>query len=97
MAVSSGAVSVGASAVKICTMGPSGALVQNLGAVVVTLGGPGVVAGQGPALAASQADPVFVPASGIDYGASDSSDVTDDLYGVGASAGPASVAFLTNV
>lgn len=96
MAVTSGAASVTGSAVKICTMGPTGALVQNLGTVVVTLGGPGVTAGNGPTLAASQAAPVFVPGSGADYEASAGPVLTDDLYGVGASAGPTSVVFLTN-
>ena len=97
MPFTNGVVSVAASAVKICTVGPQGVLVQNLGAVVVTLGGPGVVAGQGPTLAVSPAAPVFVPggqpaASGlVPAGAT----VTQDLYGIGASAGPTSVVFIT--
>lgn len=95
MAVTSGVVSVAASAVALCTMGPTGALVQNLGAVVVTLGGPGVVAGQGPSLPVAPSAAVFVPGSNPDPVAGNT-ETLDVLYGIGASAGPTNVAFLTN-
>jgi hypothetical protein len=97
MAVISGVVSVGASAVKLCTMGPSGALVQNQGAVVITLGGPNVTAGTGPTLAVSPSAAIIVPAGTVDPGAAETVAITDDLYAIGASAGPTNVAFLTNV
>ena len=44
MAYSNGVVSVGTAATLICTPGRDGAMVQNLGAAVVYLGGPGVTA-----------------------------------------------------
>ena len=92
-----GAASVTGSATKICTVGPQGALVQNLGSVVVTLGTSGVTVGNGPTLAASQSTPVFVPGGQpfVPDVVPAGSTVTQDLYGIGASAGPTSVVFLT--
>ena len=80
MAYRSGVVSVGATPTLICTVSEPGALLQNLGSVVVTLGGPNVVAGSGPSLAATQTAPVFVPGA-----RSDTTTDTADIYGIVAS------------
>lgn len=99
MAYSAGLASVTASAVKICTVGPQGVLVQNLGSVVVTLGGSGVVSGSGVTLPITMTSPIFVPGGQpVVSGAVPSGPtVTEDLYGIGASAGPTNVAFLVPV
>jgi len=96
-----GAVSVAASAVKICSLGSQGALVQNLGSVVVTLGSSGVTAGNGIALPANMTSPIQVPGGGPAMASLSGSSPpysaafsTEDLYGIGASAGPTSVAFM---
>lgn len=91
-----GLVSVPNSATFLCTVGEQGALVQNLGSVVVTLGGAGVVAGQGVSLAASQTSPVFVPggqASASFVPGTGAVVSSENLYAIGASAGPTNVVF----
>lgn len=95
MAFGNNSVSVPGTAVKICSVGPAGALVQNLGSVVVTLGGAGVTVGKGPTLPINMTSPIFVPGTGNEaVGIVGSPDVdTCDLYGIGASAGPTSVVF----
>jgi hypothetical protein len=89
MAYGSGLVTVGTAATLICTPGPSGVMVQNLGAGTPTLGGPSVAVGTGVTLAPSQTVPVLIP-SGVMGGT-----VGDDrgLYGRVAS-GTTTVAFL---
>jgi len=98
MAYQSGLVSVGTSATAICTVGEDGGLLQNLGSVAVTLGGPGVTTGNGPTLPASQTSPTFVP--GARSGASGlvpaGPDATTVIYGVVAST-TANVAFAAPV
>jgi hypothetical protein len=94
MAYRNGLVSVlSASPTLICTpqTSESEILVMNLGAVVVTLGGPGVVAGQGVALPAAMTTPILVP-SGIVAG---ESDADDGLYGRAASS-TSNVVFLVS-
>jgi hypothetical protein len=84
MAYRGGAVTVAsANPTLICTpqTAESEVMVQNLGAVVVTLGGPGVTAGQGVALPAAMTTPIMVP-SGIVAG---EADLDDGLYGRAAS------------
>lgn len=94
MAFTSGVASVTASAVAICACGPQGVLVQNLGSVVVTLGGAGVVSGQGVTLPASMTSPILVPGRGPEENLAEGAADQQILYGIGASAGPSSVAFL---
>jgi hypothetical protein len=93
MAYSNGVVSVGTAATLICTPGRDGALIQNLGATVVYLGGPGVTADAsatgGVTLAATQTAPTMVRSGMVagTFGAN------DGLYGRVAS-GTSNVAFL---
>jgi hypothetical protein len=91
-----GVVSVPGTAVKICTVGPQGCLVQNLGAVVVTVGGPNVAVGQGPTLPATMTSPVFVPGGlvGVSGQPPNAAAVSEDLFGIGATAGPTNVVFV---
>jgi hypothetical protein len=70
-------------------------LLQNLGAVVVTLGGASVVAGQGVTLPASMTSPILVFGHAPEENAIGAATDQETLYGIGASAGPSSVAFLT--
>jgi len=92
MAYTQGVVSVGTAATLICTPGPAGAMVQNLGAGTPTLGGPAVAVGTGVTLAPTMAAPVAV-LTGRTGGT-----VGDDsaLYGRVAS-GTTNVAFLCAV
>lgn len=90
MAYQSGAAVVGTAAGIICAVPLDGeVLLQNQGTVAVTLGGPGVVAGQGPSLPANMTTPLVVP-TGIVHGQADND---DRLYGRTAS-GSASVGFM---
>jgi hypothetical protein len=81
----SGTVTVTTSATPVCVPGAAGVVVQNLGAVAVTFGPAGVVAGGGTQLPASNAAPVWIPGS---------PDSDDPLFAVAASA-TAPVTFLT--
>lgn len=88
MAIGNGLVSVGTSATLICASnGPL--LLQNLGAVAVTLGGPGVTTGHGVTLPATMTSPLQIP----DMGGSATPN-GDPIYGVTASSS-ANVVFLT--
>ena len=88
MAIGNGAVTVGTTATLICASnGPL--LLQNLGAVAVTLGGPGVTVGHGVTLPATMTTPIQVP----DMGGSATPN-GDPIYGVTPSSS-ASVAFMT--
>lgn len=90
MAYQSGAQTIGAAAGIICAVPLDGeVLLQNFGTVSVTLGGPGVVAGAGPALPPNMTTPIVVP-TGIVHGQADND---DRLYGRTA-AGSASVGFM---
>ena len=64
-----GVVSVGTTATKICTPGPTGVMIQNLGASALYLGGPTVTANTaatgGVTLPAAMAAPVRVPTGGM--------------------------------
>lgn len=100
MSVVNGVVSVGTTATKICTMGPTGALVMNTGSVVVYLGGPGVTASAsaatgGVSLPATMTSPVAVPGGPAAFPGAEGTPETDDLYGITASSS-ANVGFLTN-
>jgi hypothetical protein len=90
MAYTNGLVSVlSASATIICSPGPGGCLVQNLGANAVTLGGPGVTLGAGVSLPAAMTQPVLI-ATGI---RPLSQDADDRLYGIAVTS-PSNVVFL---
>ena len=86
MAITNGLVSITTSPTLICAAN-AGALLQNLGAAVVTIGGPSVTAGHGPTLPATMTQPIMCPevnnSAGDDYG----------IYGIVAS-GTSNVAFL---
>ncbi len=94
MAYAQGVVSVGTTATKICTPGPAGAHVQNLGASVVFLGSANVTADTaatgGVQLPATMTSPVLI-GTGLRPG---TSDADDGLYGRVAS-GTVNVAFLS--
>jgi hypothetical protein len=86
---------VGTSATKIATAGTLGVYVQNMSTTVCTLGGPSVVAGQGPSLASNATpgpDRALLP-GGRPVDSIGAAEVTADLYGIVAS-GSASVAYL---
>jgi len=80
MAITNGLVSVGTSPTLICAAS-AGALLQNLGTVAVTIGGPSVAVGHGPTLPPSMTQPILVPevnnSAGDDYG----------IYGVSGTGG----------
>lgn len=92
MAYTQGVVSVGTAATLICTPGPAGAMVQNLGAGTPSLGGPGVTVGSAITLPPSMTAPVWL-LTGRTGGT-----IGDDsaLYGRVAS-GTTNVAFLCSV
>jgi hypothetical protein len=80
MTYASGVVAVGTAPTAICSPGPGGLVLQNLGAAVVSLGGPNVVAGAGFTLLTGTA-PVPLPWGLRQY----SADLNDTLYGAVAS------------
>jgi hypothetical protein len=86
VAITNGVVPVGTAAILICAAS-AGAMVQNIGTVAVTIGGPTVTVGHGPTLPPSMTQPILIPevnnSAGDDYG----------IYGIAAS-GLQSVLFL---
>jgi hypothetical protein len=97
MAVASGLVSgvTSGAAVRICSMGESGALITVAGGTVA-LGGPGVTATTGPLCAVNASTPLFVPGARTVASVTvpAGTDNTSDLYAI-AVAGPATVTFLS--
>lgn len=96
MAVASGLITgvTSAAAVKICSMGESGALITVAGGTVA-LGGSGVTPTTGPLCAVNASVPQFVPGARTVSSAvvPSGTDSTSDLYAI-AVAATASVAFL---
>lgn len=96
-----GVVSVGTGATKICTVGPAGVFVQNLGAQVVYIGGANVTAntaatgGVQLAAAGTSGDRQFIPGGQQDVSGSppNAVEITQDLYGI-VTATTANVAFV---
>jgi hypothetical protein len=64
MAIGSGLVAVGTSAVPICSSNQA-VLLQNLGTAPVTIGGPGVTVGHGVVLPSTVPTAPAVPATGV--------------------------------